>query len=87
MSAIDDRTRDAHRSLDGVEVGVTDDFHSANGGQGKSPGMMGTAADDVNCRCTFFIQVAGFKPEFRRIRGEGVVPYTTYDDWAKAKGV
>ena len=80
-------TRDAHRTLDGKDVGAKEDFVSDNGGRGPAPGMMGEASDDINCHCTVIAQVAGFKPEFRRVRGEGVVPYKTYDEWAKAKGV
>jgi SPP1 gp7 family putative phage head morphogenesis protein len=87
VSTLDSRTRPAHQSLDGREVKVEDNFSSSQGGNGPTPGQMGTAADDINCRCTFVIRPVGFKPEFRRIRGEGQVPYTTYDDWAKAKGL
>jgi len=87
VATLDSRTRDAHQSLDGVEVGVDDDFKSSAGGRGPAPGMMGTAADDCNCRCTMRIEIKGFKPEFRRVRGEGVVPYQNYREWEKAKGL
>jgi len=81
VATLDSRTRDAHQSLDGVEVGVDDDFKSSAGGRGPAPGMMGTAADDCNCRCTMRIEIKGFKPEFRRVRGEGVIPYVDYKTW------
>jgi hypothetical protein len=38
-----------------------------------------------NCRCSFIVRVAGFKSDFRRIRGEGIVPYKTYNEWADAR--
>ncbi len=87
VSTMDARTRDAHRTLDGTEIGVDEKFSSNAGGYGLTPGQMGAAADDINCHCTFIIRPVGFKPEFRRIRGEGQVPYTNYEDWAKAKGM
>jgi len=87
VATLDGSTRPAHQTLDGKEVKPKADFHSSNGGSGPAPGMMGTAADDINCRCTMIAQVAGVKSDFRRVRGEGVVPYKTYDEWAKAKGI
>lgn len=87
VATVDSRTRDAHADLDGEEVGVDEDFVSSNGGRGPAPGQMGEASDDINCRCTFIVQVAGVKSDFRRIRGEGVVPYKTYNEWAEDKGV
>ena len=91
VATLDSRTRDAHQSLDGKTVGVQEEFHSSAGGSGLYPGSLGTAADDINCRCTFIIEVAGVKPSFRRARGADgtneVVPYTTYHDWAAAHKV
>jgi SPP1 gp7 family putative phage head morphogenesis protein len=87
VSTLDNRTRDAHRSLDGKEVAVDEDFISEAGGKGPHPHAMGTAADDIQCRCTFITRPAGMKPEFRRVRGEGQIPYKTYKEWAEAKGI
>lgn len=86
VSTLDNRTRDAHRSLDGKEIGIDEEFISENGGRGLYPGEMGEAADDINCRCAFTITPAGFKPDFRRASGEGVIPQTTYKEWAAEKG-
>lgn len=36
-----------------------------------------------NCRCNFIEIVKGFEPKFRRVRGEGVIPYKTYEEWKK----
>ena len=87
VSTLDILTRDAHQTLDGMEADKNGNFHSSNGGKGPAPGMMGTAADDINCRCEFRDEIKGFKPEFRRIRGEGVVPYKTYQEWADGHGI
>ena len=86
VSTLDMKTRSAHQSLDGQEVGVDDNFTSPTGATGPAPGQMGSAKDDINCRCSFIVQVAGTKPEFRRVRGEGVVPYQNYAEWAEAHG-
>jgi SPP1 gp7 family putative phage head morphogenesis protein len=48
----DERTRDAHQSLDGTVVGIDEDFVSENGGSGPHPGEMDEASDDIQCRCT-----------------------------------
>ncbi len=87
VSTLDEKTRDTHRTLDGQEADKNGNFHSSSGAIGPAPGHMGTAAEDINCRCNFIDQIKGFKPEFRRIRGEGVVPYKTYREWEAAKGL
>lgn len=51
LSARDERTRDAHAELDGVTLALDENFISSLGGVGLGPGMMGTAQDDINCRC------------------------------------
>lgn len=50
-SSKDKAVRDAHADLDGKTIPVDEDFKSKNGGKGPAPGQMGTAKDDVNCRC------------------------------------
>jgi len=40
-----------------------------------------------NCRCSIRYEIEGFEPKFRRVRGEGVVPYKKYKEWAKAKDI
>lgn len=87
VSTLDNRTRDAHQDLDGERIGVNDNFKSSAGGRGPVPGQMGNAADDINCRCTYVVEVEGVSHDFRRVRGDGVIPYTTYNEWAEAKGI
>ena len=87
VANLDARTRDAHGILDGKTIGMKENFVSQAGGSGLFPGEMGNAADDINCRCDYVVVVAGIRPDFRRVRGEGVVPQITYKQWAKDKGV
>jgi SPP1 gp7 family putative phage head morphogenesis protein len=86
VSTLDQKTRDAHQTLDGQEADKDGNFHSENGGVGPAPGHMGIASDDINCRCAFIMRLAGTKPKFRRVRGEGIIPYKTYNEWAADKG-
>lgn len=86
-ATLDMRTRPAHRRLDGKKVAVNENFTSPSGGIGPAPGMMGNPKDDINCRCIFRLELAGYEPSVRRIRGEGIVPYQTYEQWAKARGI
>lgn len=82
-SALDDRTRDAHQELDGVTVGLDEEFHSDAGGVGKMPGQMNNASDDINCRCSVLYVVDGNEPEVRRDGNREVIPYMTYKEWYK----
>jgi SPP1 gp7 family putative phage head morphogenesis protein len=86
-ATLDLRTRPAHRKLDGKKVGVDENFISPSGGIGPAPGMMKNPSDDINCRCTFRLEFPGFEPSVRRVRGEGIVPYQTYEQWAKVRGI
>lgn len=47
----DDRVRDSHDYLDGVEVGLNDEFYTYLGNKAMFPGQFGVAEEDVNCRC------------------------------------
>lgn len=81
-ATLDSRTRPAHAALDGrpkddpekgwfvPEIGyVTAPLHS------------GVASFDINCRCRTRDQVKGFPPDERYVRGDGIRPYQTYDQW------
>jgi hypothetical protein len=58
VSERDELVRDSHQELDGVKIPLDEDFVSSSGGRGPAPGEMGTAADDINCRCTIKIESA-----------------------------
>ena len=51
LSALDSRVRDAHQDAHGQTVGLNEDFE-VGGDTGPGPGMMGSAENDANCRCT-----------------------------------
>lgn len=52
ISVLDDRTRDDHIGMHGISVGVDEDFELPDGSSGPSPGDIGEASQDINCRCT-----------------------------------
>lgn len=51
----DERVRDTnradHRKMNGVSVGMDEEFNLGNGVKTKVPGQSGSAANDCNCRC------------------------------------
>lgn len=47
----DDRVRDTHQYLDGVTIGIDEEFYSYKGGHTLYPSQWGIAEEDVNCRC------------------------------------
>ena len=51
IAALDSRTRETHINAHGQIVGIDDDF-SVGGATGSGPGMMSSAAESVNCRCS-----------------------------------
>lgn len=62
VSSRDERVRSSHATMDGKTVDYDKDFiNPLTGGSGPAPGMMGTAADDINCRCIFTIDVKGME--------------------------
>ncbi len=92
IAALDDRTRDAHAILDGTSIGVNEDFVSQAGGRGQGPGLMGTAADDIECRCDLTGNTPGEKFEYRGYRyddapGSYIGKYSNYMNWAEKKGI
>jgi len=86
-AAIDDKTRDDHRDMDGEKVKTDEDFTLPDGSSGPGPGMTGVAEQDIQCRCRLRYEIEGYAPEVRRVRGEGVVPYETYNEFKEAKGI
>jgi hypothetical protein len=79
-AAIDDRTRQDHVDMDGVEAADDGIFTLPDGSTGPGPGLTGSAAQDINCRCSAVAIIAGQRPTERRIRGEGIVPFETFSE-------
>ena len=57
IAALDEVTRESHVVAHGQTVPLKSDF-VLDGGRGPSPGQIGVAAEDINCRCTM---IAGLK--------------------------
>lgn len=85
VATLDVRTRDSHGSLDGQFADSEGLFHSS-GASAEGPGLFGVPGEDINCRCRVIEVVDGLSPELRRIRGEGIQKYISYDEWAKKHG-
>lgn len=51
IAALDSRTRETHIHAHGQVVGIDENF-AVGGATGPGPGMMSSAAESVNCRCS-----------------------------------
>jgi SPP1 gp7 family putative phage head morphogenesis protein len=80
VSTIDGATRDSHQELDGVQIDIDKDFEGEDG-SGPAPGSMGSASEDINCRCTMIEVVDGFEPNQRRVKGVGITEYKSYNEF------
>lgn len=81
-AALDGRTRPAHGALDGRPK---DDPEKGwlvpEIGWVSAPLHSGVASFDINCRCRIGSYPKGYPPEERWSRGDGVIPYQTYEAW------
>ena len=48
---LDDRVRETHDYLEGITVGINDEFITFDGDSALAPGMFSLAENNVNCRC------------------------------------
>lgn len=48
---LDDKVRETHDYLEGVTVGIDDDFITFDGDKAPAPGLFSLAQNNVNCRC------------------------------------
>lgn len=48
---LDPKVRDLHDYLEGVTVGIDDEFYTYNGDHSLYPGQFGIPEEDINCRC------------------------------------
>lgn len=82
LATLDSRTRDSHRDMDGVKVGINEKFHTPLGSEMLYPGdVAGKPGDIWNCRCTMTYEYDGFEPAPEnndRIQYDDY--YTTYKD-------
>lgn len=88
FATLDDRTREAHRELDGQVVPLDEPFVNSIG-EIMFPGD--TEADDAdnywNCRCSMAGTVKGFDRNFKdlSIRNVDHFNYKNYDEWREGK--
>ena len=88
VATLDSKTRDTHQQMDGQQADSEGDFTLPSGVKTKGPGLSGIAEEDINCRCTTVMQFKDFPPKFRRDNEtKQVIPYTTYEEWKKTKGI
>jgi SPP1 gp7 family putative phage head morphogenesis protein len=91
-ASLDSRTRPEHGRMDGKEAKEHNGemmFYSPDVGWIAGPVQSGVPSFDINCRCRVRMQT-GEAPATRRAGDKGqreVIPYKTYSEWAKAKGV
>ena len=55
ITMLDDRVRDTHSYLEGMEVGIDDAFYTYDGDSAMYPGGFELPQNNVNCRCTVAI--------------------------------
>ena len=48
---LDDRVREQHEWLEGVTVGIDEDFYTDDGDHASAPGLFTLPENNVNCRC------------------------------------
>lgn len=48
---LDERVRDTHSYLEGVTVGMDEEFYTYNGNHAYYPSQFGVPEEDCNCRC------------------------------------
>ena len=51
-TAGDDRVRDTHEYLYGMEIQLDQDFYTYDGDHARSPGLFSLPENNINCRCT-----------------------------------
>jgi uncharacterized protein with gpF-like domain len=85
ISSLDGSTREDHQDADGLEVGMDEKFN-VGGEELDYPGdSAGSPENVINCRCSHHGVIEGYEPKLRRSREEGLIPYTTYEEWKKAR--
>lgn len=51
QTMMDDRVREQHEWLEGVTVGIDDEFISPDGDRAQAPGLFSLPENNINCRC------------------------------------
>ena len=51
VTMLDDRVRETHDYLEGMTVGIDEDFYTYDGDHAPAPSLFELASNNVNCRC------------------------------------
>jgi hypothetical protein len=51
VTMLDDRVRETHDYLEGMTVGIDEDFYTYDGDHASAPGLFELAENNINCRC------------------------------------
>lgn len=51
VTMLDDKVRETHDYLEGMTVGIDEDFYTYDGDHASAPGLFELAENNVNCRC------------------------------------
>ena len=51
VTMLDDRVRETHDYLEGMTVGIDEDFYTYDGDHASAPGLFGLGESNVACRC------------------------------------
>ena len=85
VSALDGRTRDSHRDMDG-QVAVDGIFTFPSGDTTTGPGLSGIPEEDINCRCAVIAEIAEQTERRAKENDKGVIiPNMTYREWENLK--
>jgi len=89
LAVLDNRTRPQSAQMDGQLSNDKGEFEYPRTGSGNwyIPGNTGNPAYDINDRERSVQVINGYSPDIRRTREDGLIPYTTYEEWAKSKGL
>ncbi len=90
-ATLDRRTRPAHAALDDKEENENGMWISP-AGETSAPGRFNSVGQNVNCRCTTFEAIDGYRPSIRSgknpVTGEYEnFSYKNFEDWAKANNL
>ena len=84
VSMRDERVRDMHQEMDGVEIPLDQDFKTPDGVTGPCPGSMGSAKHDIHCRCISKRRIVDIE---EKVADDSIFFNETYSEWIKNKKI
>ena len=51
ITMMDEKVRDTHQYLEGMTVGIDEDFYTYDGDHAPAPGLFEFPENSINCRC------------------------------------